>query len=397
MQSRVGLRMKHKILYCYTFSFQGTMMGNGIIIFSFLTQFQCVFCHMRWKCPAPRSPEVGIKIGTCGGPGYDNDFTSFGEPIDISPGPLRVVFEEAVAHVGAPVRISLSGNSTDDESCLLLDHIPHNEEADIPDISNPETYVPYVITLEIPDVSCERCSLHLANPMTDKIGDDGSPTGIGCTDPNGSCFSVYHSCTVPLRISGSIPRDEYICPRNDGATGPIDWPIEWIGDNGMSVDASVQGVYRRESSIWSSDTFVLTTVPQRYQEEDGGICEGVVTSSPTSTPLPTLSPATVISPTPTIDEICIDSTLDIARANKGCTFLMDNMNYCSDSRAKSHCPLTCNACPEYQCVDSELQFVYNGNRYDCSDVQQVNEQVRERVCKIEGIQSTCRATCEVCE
>jgi len=272
------------------------MVGISIVLLSFLTQLHCVVSHMRWKCPAPRSPDVGIKIGTCGGPGFDNDFT--GEPIDISPGPFRVVFEEAVAHVGAPVRISLSGDTTDDASCLLLDHIPHNEES-APDIRYPDTYVPYVITLEIPDVSCERCSLHLANPMTDKIDDDGSQTGIGCTDPNGTCFSVYHSCTVPLRISGSIPRSEYICPRDDGTTGPIDWPTQWIGDDDMPVDANVQGVYRRESSIWSNDTFVLTTVPERYQEEDGGLCEGVVTSSPTSTPLPTLSPDAVISPTPT--------------------------------------------------------------------------------------------------
>ena len=57
-------------------------------------------------------------------------------------------------------------------------------------------------------VATNKCQELMANPMTDKIGAAGSPTGEGCTDPFGSCFSVYYSCTKSFRISGSVPRSE---------------------------------------------------------------------------------------------------------------------------------------------------------------------------------------------
>ena len=50
------------------------------------------------------------------------------------------------------------------------------------------------------------------------------------------------------------------------------WPIRWVGDDGESVDATVSGVYRRESSVWSTENNTLTTVPNQYQEDAGGLC-----------------------------------------------------------------------------------------------------------------------------
>ena len=138
------------------------------------------------------------------------------------------------------------------------------------------TYTPYVITVNIPNVICEKCSLHLSNPMTDKIGEDGSPLGIGCTDP-GTCFSVYHSCTRPFKIAGSVedgavPRSEYVCEtKNEG------WPQVWLGDYGESVDASTPFLYRR-SSAWNEVNHTLTTVPIQFTEDAGGVCGASVES-----------------------------------------------------------------------------------------------------------------------
>ena len=133
--------------------------------------------HSRWQCPAPRSSSTGIKNGPCGSQPlsiYQTD-----SAIDeIKPGPLRIIFEESIHHTGAPFRISLSNDGTDDDACVLLDHIPHNDCCQ-PDYFDESSYTKYVLTIEIPNVSCERCSLHLSNPMTDKIGIDGSPNGIG--------------------------------------------------------------------------------------------------------------------------------------------------------------------------------------------------------------------------
>lgn len=241
--------------------------------------------HSRWSCPEPRSPSTGIKRGPCG-----NDYNNFDTPlqattddggdesiVEITPGPLRITFEESLHHTGAPFRISLSNDGNDDESCVLLDHIPHNDCCS-PSIPDPTTYTPYAITINIPNVICERCSLHLSNPMTDKIGGDGAPTAIGCTDPDGSCFSVYHSCTKPFRIvgdtsesgGGAVPRSEYQCPNYQDVNE--NWPKVWTGDNGGDVDASTPGVYRRESSVWSTDDHTLTTAPLSYREDTGGLC-----------------------------------------------------------------------------------------------------------------------------
>ena len=168
----------------------------------------------------------------------------------------------------------------------------------------PSTYTQYSITINIPNVNCERCSLHLSNPMTDKIGNDGAPSGIGCTDP-GSCFSVYHSCTIPFKIvgdAGAVERADYTCP--DLEDYNKDWPTVWEGDNMQDVDASTPGVYRRESSDWDSEYNTLATAPAQYREAAGGLCSGgeppvaQVSNTPDPTKQPTNSP-TLVTPNPT--------------------------------------------------------------------------------------------------
>jgi len=209
--------------------------------------------HSRFRCPPARNSNTGIKTGPCGSD--DGDFS--GMPLTLQPGPLTIVFEESITHRGAPWRLSLSGDSDDTTSCLLLDHIPHNDQSS-PRYNDESSYTQYKLTIEIPDVACERCSLHLVNPMTDKIGDLGKPSAEGCTDPDGTCFSVYHSCSVPLRITGATARSDYVCPGQ-----PSDWPTTWVGDEGASVQANVLGVYRRESSTWTNDGW-LETAPAKY-------------------------------------------------------------------------------------------------------------------------------------
>jgi hypothetical protein len=217
--------------------------------------------HSRWVCPKPRSSDTGIKGGPCGA--FDTDKMANVSTIVIKPGQLVVQWEESITHTGAPFRIALSSDGRDTDStvsstCVLLDHIPHNEKSD-PVFTKESTYTLYTLTIDIPDVKCDRCSLHLVNPMTDKIDADGAPEGQGCTDPNGSCFSVYHSCTIPLKITGSIPRAQYKCPNRN----PSDWPTTWKGDNGANVTATTRGVYRRESGTWKNG--FLMDVPARYR------------------------------------------------------------------------------------------------------------------------------------
>jgi hypothetical protein len=250
----------------------------NLVIFVLNAYIPLSWAHSRWACPKPRNPGTGIKQGPCGGGTSSNFAKDFDSNIPvIKPGPLRVKFEESIYHTGAPWRISLSQDGTDaGEPCILLDHIPHNDASRSPNIEDESTYTPYYITINIPDVACERCSLHLANPMTDKIGSDGAPNGKGCTDP-GSCFSVYHSCTMPFKITGSVRRSQHKC------VVPSDWPTVWTGDNGQAVDVSVPQLYRREAGNWNAN-HLLTGVPARYRANMGD-CEANFLGAPAPSPL----------------------------------------------------------------------------------------------------------------
>ena len=240
--------------------------------------------HSRFACPTARSSDTGIKNGPCGA--QLNQFS--GEVTAIAPGPLTIHIEESVAHTGAPWRIALSLDGSDDDACTLLDHIPHDDTSS-PNYGIESTYHSLYLTVEIPDVACERCSLHMSNPMTDKIGYAGSPSGSGCTEP-GTCFSVYYSCTTPLKISGATPRDQYSCP----SSPPADWPTSWTSpDTGGAVAASTPGLYRRESATWSGGW--LQDAPVRYRTPAGGLC---VPPAPPTTPLPPPSPSPPPPPSP---------------------------------------------------------------------------------------------------
>ena len=118
------------------------------------------------------------------------------------------------------------------------------------------------------------CSLALIVENYCVITDAKYADGVGCCDPESSgtcdddtnpahCFSVYHSCSVPLKITGTIPRDEYVCPGQ-----PSDFPTAWNGTSATSsqnvqVSVVTPGVYRQESSVWRDG--MLVTVPQSYQ------------------------------------------------------------------------------------------------------------------------------------
>ena len=136
--------------------------------------------------------------------GSDNGVFS-GTPVTIAPGPLTITLSEGVAHRGAGWRISLSGDG--DDSTRRPSTRSHPARRDVaPDVQAGGDLPP--ASHHDRDSGRELRALfvaHMSNPMTDKIGGDGSPSGIGCTEP-GSCFSVYYSCTQPLlRITGATP------------------------------------------------------------------------------------------------------------------------------------------------------------------------------------------------
>jgi hypothetical protein len=154
---------------------------------------------------------------------------------------------------------------------VLLDHIPHNE------MSSPmklveKSYTPYRVSVKIPDMKCDKCSLQFLYLMTDKTVNCGIPQCFynpldsackGSTDPNAAtckgapnnnvcteenlCFSNYHSCTDVI-ILGSQPIESFPADYQ-----PEDWPFR----------KEKFQYYGKEVGDWSTDGWLLG-VPSNY-------------------------------------------------------------------------------------------------------------------------------------
>jgi len=253
-------------------------------IFAALLSLSAFFgaeAHSRWKCPKARDwndqngkhitfDNTGNKNGPCG---PFNGQWGMGGNFTLTPNSWQTLtWEESVFHTGAPFRISILDENEVDR-VTLLDHIPHNEAAKpVPYIE--ATYVPYSITVWIPDVLCQVCSLRVLMFMTDKTvncdqelctyyADDsacsghtdsepacsGAPNNTPCLREN-TCFSNYHSC-FDVSIYGSVP----IAQAN--FTQPNIWPFA----------NQTQFVYGDEPGPWTDGW--LQHVPSEFTTEQG--------------------------------------------------------------------------------------------------------------------------------
>jgi hypothetical protein len=196
-----------------------------VALFFVIVQIQLAEAHGRWKCPPPRDASdengnhisfsnTGNKDAACG---PQSGKWGFGKVTTLSPGWNTITWEESISHGGSPFRIALL-DETETARFVLLDHIPHNDESK-PNYMLESTFVPYKMSVYIPNVSCEKCSLQFLYVMTDKTTKCGIPLCYynpldaackGSTDPNANtcagapnsnvcvadneCFSNCKSC-----------------------------------------------------------------------------------------------------------------------------------------------------------------------------------------------------------
>lgn len=238
-----------------------------------------VDAHGRWKCPAPRDADdvsgnhidfdnTGNKNAACG---PQSGKWGFGAITAMKPGWTTLTVEESISHTGSPFRIAILDQ---DEKLVsvLLDHIPHNEESH-PNMNDETTYTPYKISVNIPDMKCDKCSLQFLYVMTDKSVNCGvetcyyNPDDAACkgsTDPaaptckgapnsnvcvqEGECFSNYHSCS-DVTIMGSIPYTQF-----SQDLQPEDWPYN-------SAHMKMQN-YGAEKGIWNDGW--LQDIPSNF-------------------------------------------------------------------------------------------------------------------------------------
>ncbi|GFN99005.1 hypothetical protein PoB_002551100 [Plakobranchus ocellatus] len=217
---------------------------HTLCIFLILAQTRA---HVRFVCPRPTSPESNLESSS-----ITNTVCPLKEGstiTDVEPGLFTVRFEETRFMKGAPFRILLVDNrevspdvsnstntaSLDEEgdplSCLLLDHIPHNDHAIISDtcMKKGNEYPlgvceesSYYITIRIPDVTCEDCSLVLQQI-------DVLPDHAVCdlNQRNGStsnCF-IFSSCArVRIRATEAGQGSDLRACGNYLQNIPGDWP-----------------------------------------------------------------------------------------------------------------------------------------------------------------------------
>lgn len=187
------------------------------------------------ECPPPLSGRTGEKMGPCDISTDDGSVPAF----SLKANSLNTVtWLESISHPGAPARFALSreGTSLEEseagfETCLLLDHVPH-DALSRPIFGDQSTWHRSSITLWIPDIKCERCYLQMISVMSDAI--HGVPSDTECAYKGAlaydedldypGCPAVYHSCS-PVKIDGAIPRNDVEMCNTTEFEEKLGWPL----------------------------------------------------------------------------------------------------------------------------------------------------------------------------
>jgi len=105
------------------------------------------------------------------------------------------------------------------------------------------------------------------------------------------------------------------------------------------------------------------------------------------------------TPIPFCGNPCFDSSAEIAYQGNigGCDIVAaDPSSYCPIPEAQILCPVTCNACPMYECADFPLPFIVNNVQYTCALLAGQDQATIDFYCSFPEGYNTCRATCGNC-
>lgn len=183
---------------------------------------------------------------------------------------------------------------------------------------------------------------------------------LGCS--NGQCLSIPLS-DYPSSSPTLIPTTT---PTNQSTLPPSTFP---------SADIT----YRPSTGPTSSPTLFPTMIPP-----------SLPSSAETSTP------SVIQSNEPTTP--CYDAILKLSfRGTKYSCAQIFSYDACTIDVAQSHCPNTCNACPNYKCEDSQAPFVAKGNVVQCADLLNLSDGDRDEYCQFSQLYTTCRRTCKICD
>jgi len=110
---------------------------------------------------------------------------------------------------------------------------------------------------------------------------------------------------------------------------------------------------------------------------------------------PTVTPTVTVIATPEPSALpCYDARLPLS--HNGNTYSCAQLSSgggCVYDVVQSHCPLSCNACLEYKCKNSEAPFDTPNGVKRCIDLQDIPDEY----CDFPQLFTTCRLTCEICD
>jgi len=94
---------------------------------------------------------------------------------------------------------------------------------------------------------------------------------------------------------------------------------------------------------------------------------------------------------------CVDSGVEINTGSNSFTCAqVAGGGGCTNPVAASHCPLTCDACNEYSCEDSQAPWIVRGYRLSCGDLAALDASTISDACEQDFISTTCRDLCGFC-
>ncbi|KAH9523025.1 hypothetical protein Btru_065539 [Bulinus truncatus] len=248
MTSPVDLNKKNNMLFCLKST-------NG---------------NIRFVCPRPVNPKSNEAVSFLAADACDNiDGPANEDFMTLSPGPFTIRFEETKFQPDSPFRIILheyskhpihsngtnSTRITEDveKSCVLLDHIPHHNQGVITKECSEKgneyplgicTESTYYITVKIPDIKCEDCTLQLQQ-IIPKSGNKLCDVSQSNETGNATECNVYYSCakvTISPTIDGANRDINYCADYMRNLPG--DWPYRpeymFTTDQGASLTFDIK-------------------------------------------------------------------------------------------------------------------------------------------------------------
>lgn len=219
-------------------------------------------------------------------------------------------------------------------------------------------------------------------------------SGVGGTTDVEGTLTVGNDSNVQLKSFGCADGVSAVTHANKLDKTLVEFDFEYTQSENADLLLEVTVVRERALDNWFYSSYNL-------QIGDGNQPE---TSTPTvaHTTSPT-STAPMASPT-SPSSSCHDSPLRFRvikpttgeKIFRDCLWVSNRSTNirCSWDGIRSMCPVTCNACDMYSCVDGENRFkvVWNGKKVarDCTWVG--NKQTVMR-CNADGVNDTCRGTC----